>query len=336
MTTAWVRRPPPARPGARLRERSPAAGAPVPRSPAPDACATWEPEVPVDAVRTLSPLRRGAGDPTCRRTPDGALWRTACTADGPATYRLSGHPRCWTLEAWGPAASRVAAGLPALLGAAWDPARFVVRHAALAEPHRRLLAVRVPATGLVWEALVPAVLEQKVTGMEARESWRCLLLRHGHPAPGPAPAGMRVCPPPSRWARIPSWEWHAAGVDPRRTHTVLRAAHLLGDRVLAWDALDCHEVARKLRALPGVGAWTVAEVTQRACGDRDRVSVGDYHVAAHVGWVLAGRPVDDDGMLALLEPYRGDRYRVQRLVEGAAPRKPRFGPRFSPPDLRRC
>ena len=302
----------------------------------PDAVATWEPGTPVDARATLSPLRRGSSDPTCRTTPDGVLWRTAGTSVGPATYRLTGHPRAWRMEAWGPAAEWVAARLPDLLGVRFDPAAFVCHHDVLREPARRLAAVRQPATGLVWEAFVAAVLEQKVTGMEARESWAWLLRRHGHPAPGPAPRGMTVCPPPARWARIPSWDWHAAGVDPRRTRTVLQAAAVAGHRLEGWADLGCDEAARLLGALPGVGAWTVAEVTQRACGDTDRVSVGDFHVAAHVGWTLLGRPVDDAQMLALLEPYRPHRYRVQRLVEAAARRKPRFGPRFSPPDLRAC
>jgi 3-methyladenine DNA glycosylase/8-oxoguanine DNA glycosylase len=74
---------------------------------------------------------------------------------------------------------------------------------------------------------------------------------------------------------------------------------------------------------------------QRAHGDPDTVSVGDYHLSALVGWALIGRPVDDDGMLELLEPWRGHRQRVMRLIEESGFRLPRFGPRARRQDHRR-
>jgi len=89
-----------------------------------------------------------------------------------------------------------------------------------------------------------------------------------------------------------------------------------------------------LRTLPGIGAWTAAEVGQRALGDADAVSVGDFHLAKLVGWALVGEPVDDDTMLELLEPYRGHRYRAVRMVELAGVHPPRRGPRFAGRDFR--
>ena len=94
------------------------------------------------------------------------------------------------------------------------------------------------------------------------------------------------------------------------------------------------QAAQRLRAVPGIGAWTVAEVAQRALGDTDALSVGDYHLSQAVGWALTGRPVDDDGMVALLEPWRPHRYRVVRLIELSGARKPRFGPRMTVQDHR--
>jgi 3-methyladenine DNA glycosylase/8-oxoguanine DNA glycosylase len=81
--------------------------------------------------------------------------------------------------------------------------------------------------------------------------------------------------------------------------------------------------------LVGVGVWTSAEVRQRAHGDPDAVSFGDYHVAKDIGWALTGSPVDDDGLAELLEPYRPHRYRVQRLLELDDAWRPRRGPRMS-------
>jgi 3-methyladenine DNA glycosylase/8-oxoguanine DNA glycosylase len=65
-----------------------------------------------------------------------------------------------------------------------------------------------------------------------------------------------------------------------------------------------------------------------ALGDPDAVSVGDYHLPHLVAWALAGKPRGDDAlMLELLEPFRGNRGRVLRLLELGGHHAPRFGPR---------
>jgi 3-methyladenine DNA glycosylase/8-oxoguanine DNA glycosylase len=296
---------------------------------------TWRPPLPVDLRRTLAPLRRGGGDPTYRITADGAVWRTTSTPDGPATCRLSQRGlhevRC---AAWGPGAERVVAGLPDLLGGRDDASQFEPGHRLLAEAHARHPGLRVPRTGRVLEALVPAVIEQKVTGKEAFAAFRTLVLRFGPPAPGPAPPGMRVPPAAQVWRRIPSWEWHRAGVDPKRARTVC-AATRVASRLEETVGMAPADAARRLSAVPGVGVWTVAEVAQRALGDADALSVGDYHLSAYVGWALLGRPLDDAGMVELLERWRPHRYRVVRLLECSGFRTPRFGPRMPVQDHRR-
>jgi len=313
-----------------------APGTAQPGAPTAPQTMEYAPAEPVDLRLLLGPLRRGRGDPTLQVDPGGA-WRTTLATTGPATVRLEargGGVRAW---AWGPGADETLAGVPELLGAGDDWSELDCSgHPLLAEIRRGRPGLRLTRTGAVWEALVPAVLEQKITGKEARASWRWLLGRYGLPAPGPAPLGMRVCPPASVWARIPSWDWHRAGVDPKRSRTVLAAAGVayVLERSLGLGRGGA-PVAALLRSVPGVGAWTAAEVSQRAHGDPDAVSVGDYHLAAFVGWALTGRPVDDDGMLDLLAPYAGSRYRVIRLVEVSGARKPRFGPRLTVADHRR-
>jgi 3-methyladenine DNA glycosylase/8-oxoguanine DNA glycosylase len=61
------------------------------------------------------------------------------------------------------------------------------------------------------------------------------------------------------------------------------------------------------------------------------VSVGDLHLCKRVGTALVGRRVDDDGMLELLEPWRGHRQRVVRLIEAAGIGYERHGPRLTIP-----
>ena len=127
------------------------------------------------------------------------------------------------------------------------------------------------------EALIPAIIEQRVPGADAFRSWRLLVSKYGTPAPGPAPAGMRVPPSAHVWRHIPSWEFHRANVDPRRAQTVVtcarRAASL--ERLVSRPTVQAREA---LMSLPGVGEWTAAETAQRAFGDADAVSVGDYHI----------------------------------------------------------
>jgi 3-methyladenine DNA glycosylase/8-oxoguanine DNA glycosylase len=172
-----------------------------------------------------------------------------------------------------------------------------------------------------------------VVGVEAHRAWRILLGKFGTPAPGPAPPGMRVFPPPRVWARIPSWDWHRAGVEGVRARTIITAADVATRLEQALD-LDPAEADRRLRSLPGIGPWTSAEIRQRAAGDADAVSVGDYHLPKTVGWTLARQITDDAGMLELLAPYAGHRYRVSRLIELGGTAPPRRGPRMSVRDYR--
>jgi 3-methyladenine DNA glycosylase/8-oxoguanine DNA glycosylase len=294
---------------------------------------SWADGRPVDVARTLAPLRRGAGDPTYAVDPAGAVWRTARTPDGPGTLRLVVAAGQVEAAAWGSGATWLLDRLPELLGGGDDPTGFTPPVGPVRDTARRHPGLRVARTGLVFEALVPAVLEQKVTGKEARRSWRELLRRFGEPAPGPTPPGLRVCPPPAVWAAVPSWEWHLAGVDGKRASTILAAA-LVAGRLEEGVELAPAAAQRRLRAVPGVGAWTAAEVAQRAFGDADAVSVGDFHLPGLVGWALAGRVVDDAGMLVLLAPYRPHRYRLVRLIELSGVRVPRRGPRLPVRDYR--
>jgi 3-methyladenine DNA glycosylase/8-oxoguanine DNA glycosylase len=160
-----------------------------------------------------------------------------------------------------------------------------------------------------------------------------LLRKFGGAAPGPAPAGMRVCPSPQVWARIPSWEWHRAGVELVRARTIIGACRA-ARRVEEIAALPPPEADRRLQSLPGIGPWTSAEIRQRACGDADAVSVGDYHLPSIVGWALTRQKTDDVGMLELLAPYAGHRHRAARLLVLSGMGPPRRGPRNAVRDYR--
>src|SRR6478672_11938530 len=147
------------------------------RAAAADASLRWHPGGPYDLLQTLGPLRRGHGDPSIRVAPDG-FWMAFTTPAGPATLRLaSGGPAAapWVeARAWGPGAAEAIGAVPRLLGrdddwSAFDEPGF---HATLprmvVEARRRNLALRLPSTGRMVDALVPTIMEPKVTVIEAR------------------------------------------------------------------------------------------------------------------------------------------------------------------------
>ena len=280
---------------------------------------------PLDLGRTLRPLRHGLGDRTVRLLP-GEAWLAARTPDGTATVRLQRTGSMVEAQAWGDGAQRLLESVPGLIGEEDEPDRLIARHPIVRELQRRYAGLKLPRTGRVLHALVPSVFEQKITGTEAFRAYAALLRVHGEPAPGPG--GLLLPPDPTRLASLPYHAYHPIGLERRRAEVVRRAAARA-----AWleSSATAAEATKRLTSLDGIGPWTAAEVVRTAFGDPDAVSVGDYHLPSVVAWALAGeRRADDARMLELLEPYRGQRGRVQRLLEVGRVFPPRRGPRTVP------
>jgi 3-methyladenine DNA glycosylase/8-oxoguanine DNA glycosylase len=241
-------------------------------------------------------------------------------------------------DAWGPGAQWLVSTVPDLLGFADDVSAF--DPGPLPEPLARTWRSladrwRIPSSRLVVEALVIAVLEQKVTGVQSRRAWAALLVELGSPAPGPTPRPMRVLPEPETIRRVPSWQWHRWGVGPHQSATLVRAMQAPG-RLEECSRLTPMDARRRLESIAGIGTWTGAEVAQRAWGDPDAVSFGDFHLAHHVVYAFTGAmDGTDEQMAELLEPFAGQRYRVQRIVEVSGISRPARGPRVTIADHRR-
>jgi len=306
--------------------------------PTPDAALDWRATYRVDLPAVLGPFTRGSRDPTTRFAADGSAWRTARTPDGPATVHLAVGGDLVQARAWGPGATWLTESVPALLGESDDPTGFPdeALTPALQKVWRQYRTRwRTPRSRQVLEALTVAVLEQRVTGVQSRRAWQALLAEAGEPAPGPGPTGMRVFPEADVLRRVPSWQWHRWGATPHQSATIVRALEASG-RLERCADLPAAEARRRLGSLPGVGPWTVAEVSQRALGDADAASFGDFHLAHHVVFAFTGEmDGTDDRMAELLAPFAGHRYRVQRMVELSGISRPARGPRTTIADHRR-
>lgn len=286
---------------------------------------------PLDLAQTLAPLRNGVDDPTIRL--DGReVWRAMNTPEGSATLRLVAEPGELAVEAWGDGGDWAADQVPALVGLLDDPSGFdPAAHPVVARLHHSAPGMRFGRTDAVVEALIPAVLGQRVTGFEARRSFRQIVLTYGEPAPGPRE--LRLLPAPQRLAGVPYYDLHQCGVERSRADTIRRVCAQANQLEELVD-VSFGEARRRLTAVAGVGPWTAALTAQTALGDPDAVPLGDYGLPSQVAWVLAGESQADDArMLDLLEPWHGHRARVLRLIVSLGEHPPRRAPHAAIQDI---
>ncbi len=281
---------------------------------------------PLDLRASFGPLAYGR-TPTVACPSPQELWRATRTPDGPATLRIVAEQGRARLQGWGPGTGWLLARAADLCGVAddpeWDPPHPLIRE--LHQRHRGLRHLRLHA---VFETLVPVILEQKVTTIQARRSWNSLVRATSQPAPGPLP--LLLPPRPETLASAGYATLHPFGIERRRATTIILAARHAA-RLEEAACLPPAAAIARLETIPGIGPWTSASVAGRALGNADAAVVGDYHLPSDVAWALAREPrATDERMLALLEPFRPHRGRVQRLLEVAGIHAPARGPRAAP------
>lgn len=272
--------------------------------------------------------RHGGGDPTTK-LGKLSMTRAMLTPDGPATVRLDWALGRLDVEAYGP-------------GAGWgvDAAISMTAIGKFAEPPtggnrliddaaRRHPTLTAGASHDFYHALLPTILEQRITVREAVQQWRRLVYRLGEPAPGPFD-GLYLPPRPERLAAVPTWWFHPLGIERKRAQTLVAVARVAAHSTRLWDwsLLPHAEAAAKLALIRGVGPWTIGTVMGPACGDDDAIPIGDLHIPHMVCWNLAGEPRGDDArMVELLEPFRPQRGRAIRLLSLSGRRPPAYGPK---------
>jgi 3-methyladenine DNA glycosylase/8-oxoguanine DNA glycosylase len=190
-----------------------------------------------------------------------------------------------------------------------DVARRHPRVAELARVHDTRLGV----TPTVFEAFVVAVIEQLVTGFEAKGSVRRLWSTAGERV---GETALHAAPTPAAVRRVPMWRLREMGIGARRAAT-LRTGALRGAAIERLRAVGAEVALARLQSLPGVGPWTANYVALRAFGWADAVPVGDAHAHYLVTEALTGVQGDDDAMVRALEPFRPHRARVVLLIMSA-------------------
>lgn len=314
---------------------------------------------PIDLGATLGWYRIGAGDPTTWMTvvgrgprSSGRFVRASITPDGPGTIELawgsaladatadgSDLPESsgWSdvdgvpglrSRAFGPGARWICGRAAAMAGAHDRPDRSLetAPDVAIADAARTHRALRFGASGDLYHELLPNIIGQRITVGEAYAQWRDLCRALGERAPGPFEA--LLLPPAARTlSRQPSWSFHRLGIERKRAEPLIELAkHPL--KLWEWARLPPPEAAAMLGRLRGIGPWTIGSVLGPALGDPDALAVGDYHLKNIVGWALAGEArATDARMLELLEPYRGQRGRVARILKMNGNGAPKFGPK---------
>jgi 3-methyladenine DNA glycosylase/8-oxoguanine DNA glycosylase len=276
---------------------------------------------PLDLRLTLAPTRIGRGDPCTRLSSDRAL-RATRTPEGPATLHLRVQGDRLDAQAWGPGHRWALDHVPRLVGQ-HDDGGPPATDPLVADLQRRMAGLRIGATHRVLEALVPAVCGQKVSGYEAKRAYVQVVEEFGERAPGPRELGLLLPPDPQRLASTNHQDLHLLGLERARADVLRRAAA----RAASIEELVEREPERAeqdMRALTGVSVWAAAVVRTAALGDPDAVPVGDHTLKHLVAWVFTGEPRGTDArMIELLEPFRGQRGRVVRLLKGSGLGPPR-------------
>lgn len=278
---------------------------------------------PLDLRLTLAPTRLGRGDP-CTRLRSDQAFRATRTPAGAATLHLHVNGTDLVAHAWGEGCEWALEQVDVLVGED-DTHELVTDHSLVADLQRRMPGLRIGASHRILEALVPAVCGQKVSGYEAKRAFRQIVEALGEPAPGPSDIGLLLPPDPKRLASTSHQEFHLLGLERARADIIRRAA-ARATTVESLVTVSTEEAEQRLRSLAGVSVWTAAIVRAAAFGDPDAVPVGDHSLKHLIAWVFTGeRRGTDAQMVELLEPFRGQRGRVLRLLKASGLGPPKNG-----------
>lgn len=211
------------------------------------------------------------------------------------------------VPALGPVLQRLRHGLdldadPALV----DPALATL-------PGAPVPGIRLPGALDGFEAAVRVILGQQVSVAAARTLTRRLVDAFGEPVATPFPDLTRLFPTAARIAAADPGALGRLGIVRQRVRALQAlAAAVHGGAIALHPGAPLAATLEALRALPGVGEWTVQLIALRALGWPDAFPASDLGVLDALAPRLGGRdPKAAEAASAAWRPWRG--YAVMRL-----------------------
>jgi len=267
----------------------------------------------------------GQRDPTVQRGIRGvrmARW----VRSGAATVELLWEDGRILGTAWGPGATEAMTYIPQWVGLHDTPCIDFGRDAL----NRRLspvLGTHLSRAPFVSHEVLGHILQQQIAWRDAARIWFQLVSGVGEEAPGPF--GLRMPLTFEQMKRTPYGFFQQVGISEPRIHAI-REVGRLGYRLDEWLAVSQEDFVRRVTTLPSIGPWTANHVLAVSMGAPDVVVRGDYTIPHTVAWVLAREArATDDRMEELLQPFKGNRWRLVRLLWALNVQAPRRGPRMS-------
>ncbi len=169
---------------------------------------------------------------------------------------------------------------------------------------RRDPTVRVRGRPEPFEALAWAICEQLIEYERAVAIERRMIARFGRRC---AESGLRDAPPAGVVAGAAPARLAAFDLAPARALTLIRAAREVAAGRVDLHAADPLEGWRRLRAIPGIGSWTIAMLASSGQGRLDALPAGDLAYLKLVGRIQSGGDpharVAESVVAAFFAPY---------------------------------
>jgi DNA-3-methyladenine glycosylase II len=231
---------------------------------------------------------------------DGAPVHVAVIQPAPDRVIFGARAASETDAMWGIRRMRFATGVDDDLRPFYDAFRDdpVIGKAVRARP-----GLRVRRPPLPWESLLAAICEQLIEFDRAVQIQRRLIGAFGTRC---ATTGLKDGPAPGALAGVAPARLAAMDLAPARALTLRRAAREVASGRVDLLAADPLPGWRRLRAIPGIGPWTLEMLALHGQGRFDRVPAGDLGYLKLVGRLTTGNPkarVDVDAAYAFFAPY---------------------------------
>jgi 3-methyladenine DNA glycosylase/8-oxoguanine DNA glycosylase len=273
---------------------------------------------PVHFPRTFNLQRLGPYDPTTE-LDHGCFRKAFFYRDAPVTVEIvrrhttSDAPGRLEVRTYGDYAEELAQETASGLCQEDGYAQFSTLDTGMQRLHRLLPGLRVIRVPWLYDMTCSAILQQRVRTVDAMREWRKISYRYG----APAPLGLRAFPAAEVLAVVPQFALESIGIDAKRAKTLLRFAREMRFVSLK-PGMDFEQLRQMLLRVSGIGPWTTETVLGYGAGDTDAVIPGDLHLPRVVCYALAGEEDGtDERMMELLEPFRGHRFRIIRLITSA-------------------